>query len=219
MIKMTIHREGYTILLITVIVLIVFNFLLYVLSANDVIMYVSAIISLIIFLVILQFFRNPIFDIQSKIGNILSPADGKIVVIEETIEQEYFKDKRLQVSVFMSPFNVHVNRAPVAGEINYVQYHKGKYLVAWHPKSSTENERNTVVIKTEKNEILFRQIAGALAKRIVCYVKKGDKIPIGGEFGFIKFGSRVDIFLPIGTKVNVKIGDIVKGGKTVIAEN
>jgi len=217
MIKMTIHREGYSILLITAVILLAINFALYLLGINEFLEILIAVISAVFFFIILQFFRNPIFDIQAKEGEILAPADGKVVVIEETEEHEYFKDKRLQVSIFMSPINVHVNRTPVAGEVSYVQYHKGKYLVAWHPKSSTENERNTVVVRTNKNEILFRQIAGALAKRIICYVKKGDVLAHGAEFGFIKFGSRVDIFLPIGTTVDVKIDEVVKGGRTVIA--
>jgi phosphatidylserine decarboxylase len=140
-----------------------------------------------------------------------------VVVIEEVEEPEYFKDKRIQVSIFMSPANVHVNRCALPGEVKYVKYHEGKYLVAWHPKSSTENERNTVVISNGKTEILMRQIAGALAKRIICYVKPGDKVNHGEDFGFIKFGSRVDVFFPLGTKIDVALNQIVKGNKTVLA--
>src|SRR5690606_23208551 len=147
------------------------------------------------------------------------PADGKVVVIEEAEETEYFKDKRIQVSIFMSPINVHINRNPLSGVVSFFKYHPGKFLVAWHPKSSTDNERTTVVVRNRNNvEVLFRQIAGALARRIVWYVKENDAVEQGEEFGFIKFGSRVDLFLPLGTKVNVNIGDKVVGGKTVIAE-
>ncbi|HWA33759.1 MAG TPA: phosphatidylserine decarboxylase family protein, partial [Cyclobacteriaceae bacterium] len=150
---------------------------------------------------------------------VLAPADGKVVVIEETNETEYLNSRRKQISIFMSPVNVHVNRMPVGGSISYYKYHPGKYLVAWHPKSSTENERTTVVAKMKNGtEVLFRQIAGALARRIKCYVKEGQTLDQGQEFGFIKFGSRVDIFLPLDATVNVKIGDVTKGGRTVIAE-
>ena len=148
----------------------------------------------------------------------MAPADGKVVVIEEVEETEYFKDKRIQVSIFMSPFNVHINRNPISGIVKYAKYHAGLYLVAWHPKSSTENERTTVVYeKANGMQILMRQIAGALARRIVYYVKEGDSVVQGNEMGFIKFGSRVDLFLPIGTKIDVKLNDVVKGGKSTIA--
>lgn len=148
---------------------------------------------------------------------VYAPADGKVVVVEETEEGEYFKDKRIQVSIFMSPFNVHVNRNPIGGRVSYYRYHEGKYLVAWHPKSSTENERTTVVINNGKEEILFRQIAGALAKRIVCYLTEGQSVKQGDDMGFIKFGSRVDIFLPLTAKIEVKIGDVVMGNRNIIA--
>lgn len=170
-------------------------------------------------LTIVQFFRHPTRVFTSGENLIISPADGKIVVIEETTENEYFKDKRLQVSVFMSPINVHVNRYPIAGIVSFFKYHPGKFLAAWEPKSSTDNERTTIVVKHNNGkEILFRQIAGALARRIVWYCKEGDKAEQCGEMGFIKFGSRVDLFLPLGTKLNVKIGDIVLGSQTVIGE-
>lgn len=176
-------------------------------------------VSVIFYLLILQFFRNPVFDISRNDNQVLAPADGKVVVIEETTEAEYLRDRRKQVSIFMSPVNVHVNRMPVGGVISYFKYHPGKYLVAWHPKSSTENERTTVVAKMKNGtEILFRQIAGALARRIKCYVKEGQPLQQGDEFGFIKFGSRVDVFLPLNARVVVKPGDITKGGRTVIAE-
>jgi phosphatidylserine decarboxylase len=159
-----------------------------------------------------------LFDIQQNDSILLAPADGKVVVIEEVEETEYFKDKRIQVSIFMSPFNVHINRNPVSGVVKYAKYHPGLYLVAWHPKSSTENERTTIVYESKKGvQLLMRQIAGALARRIVYYVKEGDAVEQGSEMGFIKFGSRVDLFLPLGTKIDVKLNDVVKGGKTSIA--
>jgi phosphatidylserine decarboxylase len=176
-----------------------------------------AIVSVIFFLIILQFFRNPARLVPEEDDNIIyAPADGKVVVIEEAEEPEYFKDKRLQVSIFMSPVDVHVNRNPIGGEVKYNAYHPGKYLVAWHPKSSTENERTTMVIDNGSTEILLRQIAGALAKRIKNYVDVGDMVRQGEDFGFIKFGSRVDLFLPLGTKLEVKLNQKVKGNKTII---
>ena len=217
---MTIHREGRTLLFVLLIVLVALNWAVaYFLPANVIVLNTLIIISIAFYLLILQFFRNPVFTVQQNEKVVIAPADGKVVVIEETYESEYLKDKRKQISIFMSPINVHVNRMPVSGIISFFKYHPGKYLVAWHPKSSTENERTTVVVKTNKGvEILFRQIAGALARRIKCYVKEGQPLAQGDEFGFIKFGSRVDIFLPLTAKVNVKIGDITKGGRTVIAE-
>ena len=168
---------------------------------------------------ILQFFRHPSRVFTQGENLIVAPADGKVVVIEETEENEYFKGKRLQVSIFMSPVNVHVNRYPIAGEVNFFKYHPGKFLAAWEPKSSTDNERTTVVVKHKNGqEILFRQIAGALARRIVWYCKQGDKAEQCGEMGFIKFGSRVDLFLPLNTPLKVKIGDVVKGSQSVLAE-
>lgn len=177
-----------------------------------------AAISIAFYLIILQFFRNPVRLVPVEDNSIVyAPADGKVVVIEEANEGEYFKDKRLQVSIFMSPINVHVNRNPIGGEVKYNKYHPGKYLVAWHPKSSTENERTTVVISNGKTEILLRQIAGALAKRIKNYLEVGQSVRQGEDFGFIKFGSRVDIFLPLDTKIDVKLNQKVMGNKTVIA--
>jgi phosphatidylserine decarboxylase len=217
---MTIHREGYSLLFISLLVLFGLNYLVFFLAPEAVIIQNIVIgISVIIYLIILQFFRNPIFDITKNDKAIIAPADGKVVVIEETLEPEYLKTNRRQISIFMSPVNVHVNRMPVAGVISYYKYHAGKYLVAWHPKSSTENERTTVVAKMKNGtEVLFRQIAGALARRIKCYVQEGQKFDQGQEFGFIKFGSRVDIFLPLDAKIIVKVGDVTKGGRTVIAE-
>ncbi|OAV44657.1 phosphatidylserine decarboxylase [Lewinella sp. 4G2] len=172
----------------------------------------------VFFLIILQFFRNPRRLVPVEDDNIIyAPADGKVVVIEEAEEPEYFKERRLQVSIFMSPVNVHVNRNPIGGEVVYNAYHPGKYLVAWHPKSSTENERTTVVIDNGTTQILLRQIAGALAKRIKNYLEVGQTVRQGEDFGFIKFGSRVDIFLPLGTQLEVDLNQKVKGNKTVIA--
>lgn len=214
-----IHREGYKLIA-------GFFFLLAIINANIIefglplwVIYMFLILSLGFWILIIQFFRNPKRITPKNVKHIIAPADGKVVVIEEVEEPEYFKDKRKQVSIFMSPLNVHINRFPVGGTVKYVKYHPGLYLVAWHPKSSTENERTTVVVKTNNNEeVLFRQIAGAVARRIVYYCKEGDHAEQGGEMGFIKFGSRVDIFLPLTAKVNSKLNDVVKGGETVIAE-
>jgi phosphatidylserine decarboxylase len=217
---MTIHREGHTILFVLLVALFALNWgLFYFFPQSPLIQNSAILVSVIFYLLILQFFRNPIFQITENTQHVLAPADGKVVVIEETIETEYLKDKRKQVSIFMSPVNVHVNRMPVTGKISFFKYHAGKYLVAWHPKSSTENERTTVAVKMNNGvEILFRQIAGALARRIKFYIQEGQTLQQGQEFGFIKFGSRVDVFLPLDAKVTVKIGDITKGGRTIIAE-
>lgn len=215
---MTIHKEGRTLLFV---LLIVFVGIIWVSDyyLSDVLRNIIIGAYAIFYLIILQFFRNPVFPVAKNPTHIIAPADGKVVVIEEVEEPEYFKGKRKQISIFMSPFNVHVNRMPVEGSISYYKYHPGKYLVAWHPKSSTENERTTVVAKMSNGtEVLFRQIAGALARRIKCYVQQGQKLEQGQEFGFIKFGSRVDIFLPLDAVINVKIDDVTKGGKTVIAQ-
>jgi len=168
-------------------------------------------------LFLISFFRIPNRTLTINDGQVIAPADGKVVVIEETVDEEYFKVKRLQVSIFMSPANVHVNRNPISGEVVYNQYHKGKYLVAWHPKSSTENERHSIVIKKGTTEILVKQIAGALAKRIENYLQVGQQVKQTEEMGFIKFGSRVDMLLPVGTKINVQLNQVVQGGVTVIA--
>jgi phosphatidylserine decarboxylase len=217
---MTIHREGRTLLFVLLIIFFCLNWAIFYFYPDSAMVQNSVILASVLFyLLILQFFRNPIFDITKHENTVLAPADGKVVVIEETEETEYLKGKRKQISIFMSPVNVHVNRMPVGGQISFYKYHPGKYLVAWHPKSSTENERTTVVVRTKNGvEILFRQIAGALARRIKCYVQEGQKLEQGQEFGFIKFGSRVDIFLPVDAVVKVKIGDVTKGGRTIIAE-
>ena len=212
-----IHREGKWELIILIAVLTAIN--LAVANYFPIAFWAVLAISVILFLLILQFFRNPRRVIKIADDNkIYAPCDGKVVVIEEAQEDEYFNGKRLQLSIFMSPLNVHVNRNPISGTVNYFKYHPGKYLVAWHPKSSTENERTTVVIGNGEKEILLRQIAGALAKRIKNYLTVGEKVVQGSEMGFIKFGSRMDVFLPVGTNVKVKIGDKVKGNKSVIAE-
>lgn len=217
---MTIHKEGRVLLFVLLIVLFALNWVIFSYFPESVLIQNSVILASILFyLLILQFFRNPVFDITAHDKHVLAPADGKVVVIEETVETEYLNERRKQVSIFMSPVNVHVNRMPVRGIVSFFKYHPGKYLVAWHPKSSTENERTTVVVKMENGvEILFRQIAGALARRIKCYVKVGQPFTQGQEFGFIKFGSRVDIFLPLDAKIAVSIGDVTKGGRTIIAE-
>jgi phosphatidylserine decarboxylase len=217
---MTFHKEGYTSLAITILFIAVLNAVIqFYMPEAHVLKWIIYILSGFLFLVIVQFFRSPFFDISTDETTVLCPADGKVVVIEETDETEFLKDRRIQLSVFMSPVNVHVNRNPIAGVVSYFKYHKGKYLVAWHPKSSTENERTTIVIQNSEGvSVLFRQIAGALARRIVWYVKEGDVVEQGQQFGFIKFGSRVDVFLPLGTKILVNIGDVVKGGRTILAE-
>ncbi len=217
---MTIHREGRTLLFVLLVVLFALNWAAsYFFPGSTTLQNIGIGASLVIYLIILQFFRIPLFEVQKNPKQVLAPADGKVVVIEETEETEYLKSRRKQISIFMSPINVHVNRMPVAGAISYFKYHPGKYLVAWHPKSSTENERTTVVAKMNNGkEILFRQIAGALARRIKWYIKEGQQLAQGDEFGFIKFGSRVDIFLPVDAKVLVAVGEVTKGGKTVIAE-
>ncbi|CAN5200514.1 phosphatidylserine decarboxylase family protein [soil metagenome] len=212
------HKEGYKIILFTAIILIAINVISY-LSINSYIPRFSIlVVSLIILILILQFFRNPKRTSQPNDAIVVSPVDGKVVVIEEVFEKEYFNEKRLQVSVFMSPINVHVTRYPIGGEVKYSKYHPGKFLVAWHPKSSEENERTTVVVENSTaGKVLYRQIAGALAKRIVNYAEEGQQVIQGSDSGFIKFGSRVDVFLPLGTKVNVNLQDKVRGGLTIIA--
>lgn len=216
---MVIHREGYKILTYLLIALVVINLIIfYSFPGSAIIKNTSLIISTIIFLLILQFFRSPkrIHVLNEKF--VIAPADGKVVVIEEVKETEYFNDVRRQISIFMSPVNVHINRNPISGIVTYLKYHSGSYKVAWHPKSSTENERTTIVVEGRNHSVLLRQIAGALAKRIVWYLKEGEEVRQGEELGFIKFGSRVDVFLPLSAKVNVKIGDKTVGGVTILAE-
>ncbi|GGG89348.1 phosphatidylserine decarboxylase [Polaribacter pacificus] len=212
------HKEGFKIITIAAIVVV-----LGILGADkfvdiDWLVKVIQITFLVFFILILQFFRNPKRTTLINDEHIIAPVDGKVVVIEEVEEPEYFKDKRIQVSIFMSPLNVHVTRYALSGLVKYSKYHPGKYLVAWHPKASTENERTTIVVEnTVFGEVLYRQIAGAMAKRIVNYAEVGQKVTQGTDAGFIKFGSRVDLYLPLGTKINVKIGDSVKGGEQIVA--
>ena len=217
---MTIHKEGHTILFGTLVVLVALNVAItYLLPEYQILQTGVIIVSIVLYLIVLQFFRSPTRHTNINPLHVIAPVDGKVVVIEEVEETEYLKTKCIQVSIFMSPINVHVNRNPVAGVVEFFKYHPGKFLVAWHPKSSTENERTTVVVRCENGvKVLFRQIAGALAKRIVWYVKEGDRVQQGSEFGFIKFGSRVDIYLPLGTKIDCKLNDVTTGGETVIAE-
>lgn len=215
---MSLHREGLKIILIATLLLGAVNFGLYEWVGDNWITKSILILSLIIYILILQFFRNPKRYTHINEKHIIAPADGKVVVIEDVEEPEYFKGKRKQISIFMSPVNVHVNRYPISGKVTYQRYYPGKYLVAWHPKSSTENERTTVVVQNEQGSVLFRQIAGALARRIVCYAKEGAAAQQGAEFGFIKFGSRIDIFIPVECKVLVNLEEKTTGGETVLAE-
>jgi phosphatidylserine decarboxylase len=214
---MRFHKEGRWIILITVTIVAIINYLFYLNLPNWTWLSGIATAGLLIF--VLQFFRNPVRTIEEINDQIVyAPADGKVVVIEKTNESEYFKDERIQVSIFMSPLNVHVNRIPFSGKIDYYKYHPGKYLVAWHPKSSTENERTTTVLSNGKSAVLIRQIAGAMARRIISYMAKGLSVQQGQDMGFIRFGSRVDVFLPLDADIQVEIGEVTKGNKTIIAK-
>lgn len=216
---MTIHKEGIKTIVITAILFGAVNLAsFYFLSYNyPWLSWAIFLVSITLWLFIISFFRVPFRELVLNEEYVIAPADGKVVVIEEAYDEEYFRDKRLQISIFMSPANVHQNRNPVSGEVVYSRYHKGKYLVAWHPKSSTENERHSVVIMNKSGEVLVKQIAGAVARRIVNYLKVGQKADQAAEMGFIKFGSRVDVLLPLGTKVEVKLNQVVVGGITVLA--
>ena len=213
------HKEGYTIISISLIIAIVINLISSYFLGNLMISKIIGIITLIVMILILQFFRNPKRVTEINNSLIISPVDGKVVAIEKVYEKEYFKDERIQISVFMSPLNVHVTRYANSGVVKFSKYHPGKYLVAWHPKSSEKNERTTVVVEnTSFGEVLYRQIAGAVARRIINYAKVGDNVIQGADAGFIKFGSRVDLFLPLDSKIKVELNQIVKGGKDTIAE-
>jgi phosphatidylserine decarboxylase len=213
------HKEGYKIIITTLVILSIVVVLAGELVSDVFWQKLIQVSMLVLALLVLQFFRNPKRHTRQNDQHIIAPVDGKVVAIEEVTENEYFKDKRLQISIFMTPLNVHVTRYPVSGKVVYSEYHPGKYLVASHPKSSTENERTTIVIDTKVfGPILYRQIAGAVARRIVNYAKIGDRAKQGLDAGFIKFGSRVDIFVPLDTKIKVKIGDKVRGGEQVIGE-
>jgi phosphatidylserine decarboxylase len=216
---MKIHREGIVIIMFILVLITSLNLVIYWLVNSTIIQSLLIIVTAVFFLLVVWFFRNPVRAVIPDKSVILCPADGKVVVIEEVFEKEYFKDKRIQVSVFMSPLNVHVNRYPISGTVVYYKYHPGKYLVAWHPKSSELNERSTVLIRDDQGrEVLTRQIAGAVARRIVSYSTEGEEVNQGDELGFIKFGSRVDLFLPLDTKILVKVGDKVSGNLTVIGK-
>lgn len=216
---MSIHKEGRALLFWLLLVLVAVNFGLNKwIPEQETVLNVLLLVSVIFYLIVLQFFRNPFLALPNEDKLVFAPADGKVVVIEEITETEYLNEKRMQVSIFMSPINVHVNRSPIAGMVEFFKYHPGKYLVAWHPKSSIENERTTIVITHKSGvKILMRQIAGALARRIKWYVKEGSEVSQGSEIGFIKFGSRVDVFLPMDAEVLVSLSEKTKGGRTPIA--
>ena len=214
------HKEGHLIILYTFLLIALITVLVDFFIENQILKYILQIFCLLTLILILQFFRNPKRKFNLNPEKVLSPVDGKIVAIEEVFENEYFNDKRLQVSIFMSPINVHVTRYPIGGEVLYSKYHPGKYLVAWHPKSSEKNERTTIVINNKNiGKILYRQIAGLLARRIINYAKVEENVIQGNDAGFIKFGSRVDLFLPLNAKINVKINQNVKGGIDFITKN
>ncbi len=219
---MKLHREGYLIMTIGLLVLTAIQWGNYMLFSVTAWLWLFALLSLgalVMAYLIIQFFRIPKRECHFKESDIMCPADGKVVVIEEVEEDEFYKDKRIQISIFMSPMNVHANYNPISGVVKYVKYHPGLFLVAWHPKSSTDNERSTFVIEhISGKSVLFRQIAGAVARRICYYVHENQEVKTGEEFGFIKFGSRIDLFLPLGSRIDVKIGDIVKAKLTKIGE-
>ena len=213
---MKLHKEGIKILRNEILIFAILNYVAYAYSPMMCLAYFITVLTAFFFIMSLNFFRVPKRVFERKDGVVYSPCDGKIVVIEETTENEFYKDKRIQVSIFMSPLNVHNQVYPISGNVKYTKYHPGKFLVAWHPKSSTDNERNTLVIENDKISILCRQIAGAVARRIITYSKVEDTVKVADELGFIKFGSRVDLFFPIGTKVNVELEQKVTGGQSII---
>ncbi len=213
------HKEGYKIIVITFVIVVAGLLAVEAFVELNWLRMLLMFVFVVLLILILQFFRNPSRNTILNDNHVLSPVDGKVVVIEEVFEKEYFQEKRLQVSVFMSPINVHVTRYPIGGKVTYSKYHPGKYLVAWHPKSSEENERTTVVVQNDTyGKVLYRQIAGAMAKRIINYAKEGDTAIQGSDSGFIKFGSRVDLFLPLDTKIQVELNQKVRGGETLIAQ-
>jgi len=213
---MKLHKEGYKILLNEILIFTLVNYITY-WNLEIIFWRFTLPLAVFLFLMSVYFFRVPKRNFVRKDGVVYSPCDGKVVVIEETTENEFYKDKRIQVSIFMSPLNVHNQVYPISGNVKYTKYHPGKFLAAWHPKSSTDNERSTVVVENDKTSILFRQIAGAVARRIVTYSIVEDTVKAADEFGFIKFGSRVDLYLPLGTKINTKLEEEVTGGKSIIA--
>jgi len=212
---MKLHKEGIKILRNEILIFAILNYLAY--SYFPIVLaYFTTGLTAFFFIMSLNFFRIPKRVFERKDGVVYSPCDGKVVVIEETTENEFYKDKRIQVSIFMSPLNIHNQVYPISGNVKYTKYHPGKFLAAWHPKSSVDNERSTVVVENDKISILFRQIAGAVARRIITYSKVEDTVKAADEFGFIKFGSRVDLFFPIGTKINVSLEEKVTGGQSII---
>ncbi len=214
-----IHKEGRSFLIVLSVVIIVVIAVLHFMVVPAQVMYIAYVLLGGLFLFCLQFFRNPSIQIIQNPSQVLAPADGKVVVIEETEESEFLNEKRIQISIFMSPINKHINRNPVSGKIKYLKYHAGKYLVAWHPKASSENERTTIVYEmTNGVQVLLRQIAGAMARRIRYYIQENESVEQGAEFGFIKFGSRVDVFLPTGSRIHVSLNQKTEAGKTVLAE-
>jgi phosphatidylserine decarboxylase len=212
---MKLHKEGYKTLRNEIIIFAILNYLSYT-FIHDYLAYFITTITTFLFIMSVYFFRIPKRNFEKKEGVIYAPCDGKVVVIEETTENEFYKNKRIQVSIFMSPLNVHNQVYPISGNIKYTKYHPGKFLVAWHPKASTDNERSTIVVENENISVLFRQIAGAVARRIITYATVGQKATSADEFGFIKFGSRVDLFFPLGTKINTKLEEKVTGGQSII---
>ena len=213
---MKFHKEGLKILRNEILIFTMVNYITY-WNSESIFWYFTLPLSILFFLLSLYFFRVPRRNFERNEGVIYSPCDGKVVVIEETEESEFYKDKRIQISIFMSPLNVHNNLYPISGKVTYTKYHPGKFLVAWHPKASSDNERSTIVVENENISVLLRQVAGAIARRIITYAKVSENTRAADELGFIKFGSRIDIFLPIGTKVCTKLNQKVKGGVSVIA--
>ncbi|MAR39743.1 MAG: phosphatidylserine decarboxylase family protein [Flavobacteriales bacterium] len=214
---MTLHKEGIKILRNEIIIFTILNYLFYIYTPIY-LAYFITVFTTFLFIMSVYFFRIPNRKLERKDRTVYSPCDGKVVIIEEVDEPEFYKDRRIQVSIFMSPLNVHNQLYPISGKVEYTKYHPGKYLVAWHPKSSLLNERSTVVVKNENISVLFRQIAGAVARRIITYCKVGDTATSSDEYGFIKFGSRVDVFLPLGTKIDIRLNEVVKAGQSIIAE-
>jgi len=214
---MRIHREGFATLIISVVVLVGLSLTINAIIGTLWLKYVLYILLWTLFGIVVYFFRNPLRVTEASDREVIAPCDGKVVVIEEVVENEFLQKPCRQISIFMSPLNVHVNRNPINGIVEYTQYHPGKYLVAWHPKSSEENERTTIVINNGKHRVLFRQIAGALARRIVYYLRDGQQVNAGEEMGFIKFGSRMDVFVPLEAEIKVDIAQKTKGGQTILA--
>ena len=213
---MKLHKEGFKTLRNEILILSLVNYIIF-WNSKIIFWYFTLPISIILLVMSVYFFRIPKREFKRKKGVVYAPCDGKVVVIEETTEDEFYKDKRIQVSIFMSPLNIHNQLYPISGDVKYIKYHPGKFLVAWHPKASTDNERSTVVLENDKISVLCRQIAGAVARRIITYPKVEDSVNVADELGFIKFGSRVDLFLPLGTKINTKIDKKVTAGQSVIA--